>query len=138
MTVLPHRYLHRVRFRECDPMGVVYHAHFIDWFEYARTEALREIGLPYKEIQDSCTSLPVVDLSVKYHKSAYYDDLLVVETMPSLSSSGLKLTCDYTVRRQGDDQILATGHVTLCFLQEGRLRPVPAPQAIQEALLSNS
>jgi len=119
-------------------MGVVYHAHFIDWFEYARTEALREIGLPYKEIQDSGTSLPVVDLAVKYHKSAYYDDLLVVETMPSLSSSGLKLTCDYTVRRQGDDQILATGHVTLCFLQEGRLRPVPAPQAIQEALLSNS
>ncbi|NQV74272.1 acyl-CoA thioesterase [bacterium] len=135
MTVSPHRYLHRVRFRECDPMGVVYHAHFIDWFEYARTEALREIGLPYKEIQHSGTSLPVVDLAVKYHKSAYYDDLLVVETVPSLSASGLKLTCNYTVRRQEDDQILVTGHVTLCFLQEGRSRPVPAPKAIQEALL---
>ena len=130
----PHRFSHRIRFRECDPMGVVYHAHYIDWFEYARTEALREWGLPYKNIQESGISLPVVDLAIKYHKSALYDDLIVVETTPSLAPSALKLTCTYIVRRIADDQVLATGHVTLCFLQSGRSRPVPAPMAIQDVL----
>jgi len=138
MTLVPHRfahhYTHRVRFRECDPMGVAYHAHFIDWFEYGRTEALRSVGIPYKEVQDSGVSLPVVDLAVKYHKSAYYDDVLVVETRPSLSNSGLKLTCDYRVVRESDQALLATGHVTLCFLQSGRTRPVPAPEVLRKAL----
>ena len=115
-------------------MGVVYHAHYIDWFEYARTEALREFGLPYKEIADGGISLPVVDLAVKYRKSALYDDLLVIETTPSLSASGLKLTCQYAVRRPKDNQLLATGHVTLCFLQDGRSRPIPAPESLQKAM----
>ena len=38
-------YRHRVRYRECDPMGVVYHTHYLDYFEAARTEALRAMGL---------------------------------------------------------------------------------------------
>ena len=69
---------HRVRYRECDPMGVVYHAHVVDWFEAARTEALREAGLPYRELEESGIIMPVVGLEVAYRSSVYYDDLVEV------------------------------------------------------------
>ena len=48
-----HTYRHRVRYRECDPMGVVYHTHYLDYFEEARTEALRSFGLAYRELEES-------------------------------------------------------------------------------------
>ena len=134
MAQMPHRFTYRVRFRECDPMGIVFHSHYLDWFEYARTEALRDFGLPYKVIQDGGITLPVVDLAIKYHKSAHYDDLVTIETTPSLSHSNLRLTCSYRVLRNSDQQLLVTGHVTLCFLQEGKSRPVPAPLFLQKAL----
>jgi len=59
-------YEHRVRYRECDPMGVVYHTHFVDYFEAARTEALREMGLAYKALEDRGVMMPVVDLGVQF------------------------------------------------------------------------
>ena len=65
-----HTYFHRVRYRECDPMGVVYHAHYLDFFEAARTEALRELGLAYKSMEEAGFQMPVIDLAVKYRKPA--------------------------------------------------------------------
>lgn len=115
-------------------MGIVYHAHYVDWFEYARTEALREIGLPYKDISEKGITLPVVDLALKFHASAKYDDSIIVETTPSLSASSLRLTCSYRIVRELDGVLLVSGHVTLCFLQEGKTRPVPAPIPLQQAL----
>ena len=53
-------YRHRVRYRECDPMGVVYHTHYADYFEAARTEALREIGLAYKTLEEAGVQMPVI------------------------------------------------------------------------------
>lgn len=131
---MPHRFTYRVRFRECDPMGIVFHTHYLDWFEYARTEALRDLGLPYIVIQDSGTTLPVVDLAIKYHESARYDDSIIIETLPQLSESKLRLTCSYRILRAADLRLLVTGHVTLCFIENARTRPVPAPILLQQAL----
>ena len=76
-------------------MGVVYHSHVLDWFEAARTEALREAGLPYRALEESGIIMPVVDLAVKYHASVLYDDLVEIEaTFPSL---GVRLPIDYAV-----------------------------------------
>jgi len=119
-------------------MGIVYHTHYVDWFEYARTEALRDLGLPYKEVSDSGTVLPVIDLAIKYHESARYDDLVVIETIPALSKANLRLTCSYRILREADDRLLASGHVTLCFLKEGKTRPIPAPEHLVNALLEVS
>ena len=132
MVVFPHQFSHRVRFRECDPMEIAYHVHYLDWFEYARTEALREAGVPYKSLSDSGITLPVIDLGIKYKKSVLYDDVITVETTPELSESGMRLTCKYEILRGTES--MAVGHVTLCFLQEGKTRPIPAPSSVRSAL----
>jgi len=128
-----HVYEHRVRFRECDPMQVVYHTHYIDYFEAARTEALREMGLPYKALQDSGVIMPVIDLGVRYRRSAYYDDLLaitsIIKEMPRV-----RIRIDYEVRRVDEPDLLVTGHVTLCFFDAERQRPVPAPDSVVATL----
>lgn len=122
---------HRVRYRECDPMGVVYHTHVLDWFEAARTEALREAGLPYRELEENGVIMPVVEATVRYHASVLYDDFIEVEaTFPEV---GVRVPVDYAVRRAGEDRVLISGRVTLCFVDAARRRPVPPPASVRAA-----
>ena len=126
--MIQYTYQHRVRYRECDPMGVVYHAHYIDYFEAARTEALRENGIVYKSIEADGIMMPVVDLAVKYKKPAFYDDLLDIKATVNERPT-IRTRIEYEVRRSGEDVILVTGHVTLCFIDIASRRPVQAPPA---------
>ncbi|ARA93543.1 MAG: acyl-CoA thioesterase [Bacteroidetes bacterium] len=130
MTPYAYDYRHRVRYRECDPMGVVYHTHYLDYFEAARTEALRALGLPYKTLEADGIIMPVVDLAVQYRLPAHYDDLLVI-TASFADVPGVRVRIDYTVRRDGEAAVLATGHVTLCFVDTRRHRPIPAPAHVR-------
>lgn len=126
-------YRHRVRYRECDPMGVVYHTHYIDYLEAARTEALRELGLPYKHLETSGIMMPVVDLAVRYFHAARYDDLVRVTTIFGDEAPRSKVKIDYEVHRDRDDMLLLTGHVTLCFINTETGRPTRAPRQLIDA-----
>ena len=129
---MTHVYRHRVRYRECDPMGVVYHAHVIDWFEAARTEALRERGLPYAELEADGIIMPVVDLAVRYHAPVRYDDVVAVESTFA-ARPRVRVPIDYRVRREGEGDVLISGRVTLCFVDAARGRPTTAPERVLAA-----
>ncbi|MEM1269783.1 MAG: thioesterase family protein [Bacteroidota bacterium] len=129
-------YYHRVRYGECDPMRVVYHTRYLDFFEAARTEALRDFGMPYAELEEAGVLMPVVEASIQYRRSALYDDLLQIRAIfPEVPQ--IRATVDYEVRRMVDgepaDPILVTGRVVLCFLDAERHRPVRAPQVFVDA-----
>ncbi len=126
-----YNYHHRVRYRECDRMGVVYHAHYIDYFEAARTEALRDMGIIYKSLESSGIQMPTIDLAVKYKQPALYDDLLEVRVILK-EKPKTRIRVDYEVRRVDEDTILTTGHVTLCFMDVNRKRPTLAPAVFSE------
>lgn len=113
-------------------MGVAYHTHYLDYFEEARTEALRSVGLPYKSLEDGGIIMPVVEATLRYHASAYYDDLLEVETVFA-EIPRVRVPIDYRVRRRGEDAVLTSGRVTLCFVDTVRGRPIPAPDAVRAA-----
>lgn len=133
-----HIFRHRVRFRECDPMGIVYHVHYLDWFEYARTEALRDAGVPYKEIEDGGLILPVTHLEIDYRESARYDDEVLIETRPELSDSTVRISCHYRILRDKDNVVLATGRVDMAFFDPKRRRPVRAPEKVVNLLARSS
>ena len=119
-------------------MGIAYHVHYLDWFEYARTEALREAGVPYKEIEDGGLALPVTHLEIDYRESARYDEEILVETTPELSASTVRISCHYRVLRGSDRTVLATGRVDLCFFDPARRRPVRAPSKVVNLLTGSS
>ncbi|PEN13408.1 thioesterase [Longibacter salinarum] len=129
-----YRHEHRVRYRECDPMGVVYHTHYLDYFEAARTEALRDLGVRYRDLEHSGIIMPVVSANVEYKRSAEYDDVVIVEAqfreMPTV-----RVPIDYVVRRRENDDLLATGHTDLCFMDAERRRPVRIPENVRDAFL---
>ena len=113
----------RVRYCECDPMGVAHHSVFPVWFEMARTELLRRTGASYRDVEASGVYLVVARLNVRYRRPARYDDELTVrvETVPS---GGIKLEHRYEVRR--GEELLATGETTLvCVDEAGKPRAVP-------------
>ena len=136
-----HTYRHRVRYRECDPMGVVYHTQYLDYFEFARTEALRAMGVAYKTLEDAGLMMPVIDLAVQFKRPAHYDDLLEI-TGCFGEVPRVRLPIHYEVRRADDPTLLATGHVTLCFLDRQRQRPIAAPESVralfEQALQTNA
>lgn len=130
--MLEHRYVHRVRYRECDRMGIVYHAHFVDHFEAARTEMLRDHGITYKEIEDSGVFIQVVEVNIRYHRPVFYDDQIEVRTMLD-EMPATRLVLRSEIRRVGDPNVLTSGTVTMCFVDAVRERPVRAPEYLKQA-----
>lgn len=61
-------------------MGVVYHANYLNWFELGRTEMIRELGLPYRALEERGLLLPVVEAELKFRHPAKYDDRIAVYT----------------------------------------------------------
>ncbi len=110
-------------------MGVVYHTHYLDYFEMARTEALRERGVVYKTLEENGVMMPVIDLSVRYKRPALYDDLLHIKSVVA-ETPRTRIRIDYEVRRAGETAVLATGHVTLCFIDAVNKRPTVAPPSL--------
>ena len=70
----------RVRYGETDQMGYCYYGNYAQYFEVGRVEALREVGLSYKEMETQGIMLPVSEYNVKYLSPAFYDDELIITT----------------------------------------------------------
>ncbi len=121
-----HRYRCRVIYGDTDSGGVVYYANYLRYFEAGRTEMMRDMVSSYKELEDMGYILPVVECYVKYRASAFYDDLLVVET--SLVEVK-KVSCrfHYRIIRENDGKLLATGYtVHAAVNRDGKLTKLPA------------
>ena len=88
----------RVRYCECDPMGVAHHAAYWPWLEMARTELLREAGVTYAELEACGVFLVIVKVEASYKLPAYYDDLLEVRTRVA-GGSRVKIRHEYEVVR---------------------------------------
>jgi len=68
----------RVRYQETDAAGVVYYSNYLVYFEVARVEALRAVGMPITEVERRGVILPAVSANCTYHSPAHLDDLLEV------------------------------------------------------------
>ncbi len=113
----------RVRYTECDPMGVAHHTAYPVWFEMGRTELLRDSGLSYRDLERQGVLIAVVKLSVQYRRPARYDDLLVLQT--TILGSG-RATIDHAYELRLDGRVLTTASTTVvCLDPDGRPRPLP-------------
>lgn len=115
-----------VRYAETDMMGVVYHGSYLPWFEIGRTTLLKELGLPYRQLEAEGFRLPVLEIAVKYLRPAVYDDqITIVTTMRE--KPVLRIRLNYEVLR--GDELLATAETTHAFIDlQGR--PVRPPASV--------
>ena len=112
-----------VRYAETDMMGIVYHANYLPWFEVGRTTLLKEIGVPYRQLEEEGYRLPVLEISAKYLRPAVYDD--TVEIVTTIREKPLvRIRLEYEVRR--GDELLVTGSSVHAFVDRAG-RPVRPP-----------
>jgi acyl-CoA thioester hydrolase len=67
-----------VRYKETDQMGHVHHANYIVWFELARTQLCRDVGVPYRDIEAAGYFLIVSGVGLRYVKPAHYGEIVTV------------------------------------------------------------
>jgi acyl-CoA thioester hydrolase len=121
----------RARYAETDRMGVVYHGHYIVWFEIGRTEYCRAAGMPYRVMEDSGLLILVTGVECKYRRSARYDDAVRVQSrLTELGSRGLSFGYEIV---DEDGRLLAEGATRHVFADVSG-KPRRAPAGILETL----
>ena len=121
----------RVRYAETDRMGVVYHGHYIVWFEIGRTEYCRAAGMPYRVMEDSGLLILVTGVECRYRRSARYDDAVRVRSrLTELGSRGLSFGYEIV---DEDGRLLAEGATRHVFADVSG-KPRRAPAEILETL----
>ncbi|GAC1382965.1 MAG: thioesterase family protein [Ginsengibacter sp.] len=123
----------RIHYALTDQMGVVYHGHYAQFYEIGRTEAIRELGLAYKDLEAMGVILPVVDIHSKFLRPAKYDDLITVKTTLREIPQHHKITFHSEIYNE-EKQLLNIGDVTLYFMEAKTMKRSEMPEVLKSAL----
>ena len=115
----------RVRYCETDRMGIAHHGSYIDWFEEARSEWLRDRGKTYREFEDEGVFLQVVEVAVDYRRATTFDDEIEIRTRMT-ERRRASFVLEYEARMVDGGALAATGRTRLaCVDRDGQLRRLP-------------
>ena len=122
----------RVRYSETDQMQYVYYGNYASYYEVGRVEALRLLGLSYRDLEESGVMMPVLESHSYYHKPAKYDELLTIKiAIPQLPLVKIKFT--YDIYSEKGDKI-HSGDTTLVFINMNTGKITKAPIAMTNLL----
>jgi acyl-CoA thioester hydrolase len=129
----PFRYaaLSRVWFSDTDAQGVVYYGRYLPYFDNARLEYLRHLGLVRYWQGDP--ELVMRALEVTYEAPARFDDLLEV-FVRTTRIGRTSVTCEGAAYRVDDDRLMCTVRMTLVLIDATDRRPTPIPDAYRSAI----
>jgi len=127
----------RSRYGETDQMGYVYYGRYLEYFEVARTELIRNLGLPYSKMEEEGIMLPVVDAAAEYKSPVYYDEEMEVKVL-IYDIPMVRLFTYYQVYTGRQEEPHVLGRVTLAFSDSKTRRPCRAPKGFLEKLKSFS
>ena len=116
----------RVRYAETDQMQYVYYGNYAIYYEVARVECLRALGISYKRLEDDGVMLPVLEQYTKYIAPAHYDDLLTlrvaVKEMPQT-----RISFEYEIFNEAG-RLLNIAKTTLVFVNKHSQKPTRCPE----------
>ena len=132
MLPITHHTKYRVTYADTDQMGVVYYGNYARLLEIGRTEMIREMGLPYTELEKSGIVMPVYRVESVYRNVLRYDEVVTIETtLKELPAA--RITFHYRIFNQ--EGVLAhEAEVVLVFKDAGTNRPVRAPEVLMRVL----
>lgn len=123
-------------------MGIVYYSNYFIYFEVARTECFRNLGIVYTELERKGVYLVVVEAFCNYILLVHYDDIIEIDTSV-IKSSKSKLQFDYKVFNLGQDsnssskaKLASTGFTRHVFINKNA-RPIKLPGILEQILNKN-
>jgi acyl-CoA thioester hydrolase len=122
----------RVRYGETDQMGYVYYGFYAMYYEVARVESLRQLGISYKEVEAMGVIMPVLENHSKYLAPARYDELLRIVTTIR-EKPGIKIKFEYEIFNE-ENKLINRGETLLVFVDKATNRPCRPPQAMEDVL----
>ena len=123
----------RIHYALTDQMSMVYYGHYAQFYEIGRTEAIRQLGYTYKEIEALGIIMPVVEIHSKFLRPAKYDDLITIKTTLREMPAHHKIVF-YTEIYNEQDKLLNTGEVILYFIDAKTMKRCEMPEALKEKL----
>ncbi|WP_274311768.1 1,4-dihydroxy-2-naphthoyl-CoA hydrolase MenI [Staphylococcus hyicus] len=110
------------RYQETDQMGVIYHGNYATWFEVARTDYIRKLGLDYSEMEQEGVVSPVTELNINYKKSVTYPEKVTVKTWVSKFSK-LRSRYQYEIYNE-NGEIVTTGFTDNVIITKDDRKPL--------------
>ena len=129
-------YRTRVIYRDTDRMGVSYYANYFVWFEAARTEYFRALGLPYTECEKKGIFLPVIEAHAKYIAPSTYDDELIVRTSVSKFTPST-VRFEYVILNAANEKVLTEGYTVHVFVDR-EMKPCRVPDEVETLVTVHS
>jgi acyl-CoA thioester hydrolase len=116
----------RVGFSDTDAQGVVYYGRYLPYFDRARVEYHRNLGLLGMEVGEEKTEFVMRALTVDYHAPAVFDDLIGVYVRLARIGN-TSATYELAAYRARDDVLLVTATQTLVLVDLQERKPVTIP-----------
>ncbi len=130
--MLNHKTFFRVLYSDTDKMGYMYYGQYAKYLEMGRVEALRSLGVSYKNMEESGVMLPVLNLNIKYIKPLYYDDKVSlytrVETMPST-----RILFKYEMKNE-KGELTTVAETSLVFVNRNTGAPCSVPENLKNKI----
>lgn len=130
-----HKTYLRPRYADTDQMGIIHHAKYFEYFEIARTELLRSLGLPYAQLEEEGYLLPLTDCYAKFIKPIKYDQLIRIETTME-NFSGVRIHLSYKIYDDETNELLSEGYTKHSWVKKNNLKPARPPIKFLEAINS--
>ncbi|WP_435356463.1 acyl-CoA thioesterase [Emticicia sp. SJ17W-69] len=123
---------YRVRYADIDQMGYMYYGNYAKLYEIGRVEALRSLGLRYRDLEETGVIMPVYENKSRYIIPAKYDDLVMIRVIIK-EIPKVRIIFHYEIYNE-EQTLLHTGETTLVFLKTANNRITICPKEILEKL----
>jgi len=113
-------------------MGYVYYGYYAMYYEVARVESLRKLGLTYREIEDMGVIMPVLENKSRFLAPGRYDELLTIVTTIR-EKPGVRIKFEYDIYNE-QKKLINQGETLLAFVDRKTNRPCRPPRAMEQVL----
>ncbi|MGC9150719.1 MAG: acyl-CoA thioesterase [Microbacter sp.] len=122
----------RVLYPDTDKMGTMHHSNYAKYYELARWELFRSIGIPYQQIEEAGVMCPVINMHFHFLKTVQYDELLTVRTRLK-SIKGVRMWFTYQLYNK-DNELVNEAETELAFVEMHSWKPVAPPDFVLKAI----
>jgi acyl-CoA thioester hydrolase len=122
----------RVSYSDTDQMGFMHHSNYFRYYETARWELFRSLGIPYHEIEEEDVILPVINASAKFIKPAFYDQEIKINTRIK-SHKGARITFDNQAINEAGE-IINEAQITVACVRKSTGKACSPPKKISDTL----
>ena len=130
--MIEHSHSLRVLYPETDKMGTVHHSNYARYYEVARWELFRAIGIPYNEIENAGYMLPVIKMNFRFIKTIQYDELLTIKTVLK-EIKGVRIWFTYKLYNS-QSELVNTAETEHDFVCKENWQHCPPPEFVLTAI----